>query len=1184
MNTRRRLPLLLISQFMLIGVAFAQGPQAITGRVMDGVTNKPVPFASVYINASTRGTTADGEGKYQLPGVPSGSVEMVASAVGYEPVKQIIRLGEVRNRRVNFLLKPDAIGLTAVTVTAKRTGAYNRMLRQFKRELLGDSPFADKCLIVNAGVVSLTMNEGHLEATASEPLVIDNQALGYRLIYQLLHFDSYRSATYYGGVSRFEVMKSANAEQTERWERNRQRAYLGSGRHLLASLVAGTYEQEGFLVFTSDYNVSADPATPMARFSKEPPTKPVHADSLFTLADLPSERHFYSQKPLEVFYTRQRALTPYREYPYAYSLVYMPRGPATVTTDGWVVQPNGMEMRGALSADRLANLLPADWQPATRNTKLLATAPDQGVVLPPDAVTDSLAANWKDRQTNAAPTLFLHTDKGLYSTGDYLWFSGFALDPATLLPADQAVTEEELPLHVELIAPTGQLMAHQWVRVSAGRASGNFRLSDSLATGQYRLRAYTESDRGNARPAFERTVSIINGLAQGKAPNPVSLSISSSQVDVQFLPEGGRWVTGLPARLGIKAVDRRGRGIAVSGRILSGTGREVSRFVTNAVGIGRLVLVPLANQTYTAEVHWATDSALVALPAVDSTGLVLTTDMVTDSTRLTIRVRASAQLAGQPVYLTVQSRGQLVQQIKVQLQQGHATLSIPAAKLPVGVAQVTLFDALGHPQAERLVFVPERFLPIVAEVTTDKPTYKPRESVTLSFRVADGFGDQLAMIGSAVVTDAQQVPDDTIEATIRTHLLLSGELRGRVDYPNEYLSSNHLVIRQALDDLLLTQGWRRIQWQAAGKKPPGVPPPTAGLVVQGTVLDKKNRPLAEANLLLTFSGKTENAFARTARTDKQGRFLIDNLLLADTVSVQVRPMTAAFKPIADTRVVLDAPGHYFALADSAASPDLAELRPFISIMQQRQSSDPGQYRNKDVRQLKEIVVRARKPDDDQYARRVSLHGTPDAAVVFDENARTYGNAYEMLRGRVPGVQVMNRQDGSGYTVTVRGPSTFGTNSAPLFLLDGMAITENENGTALLMVQPTQIERIEIIKNGGGAIYGARGGAGVIAFFSQKGPSTKPKPTEQTEVDLTLYGLQTDRQFYTPRYESQPDTAAHLPDWRDVLYWKPIMATGLSGLSTLKFPLSDSARTLRLSIQGVTTYGRPVSIIRLLNVR
>ncbi|MBO0952370.1 carboxypeptidase regulatory-like domain-containing protein [Fibrella forsythiae] len=1177
--------MLVISQFVLAGLARAQAPIAIAGRVTDGVTQKPVPFASVYINASTRGTTADGEGQYKLPGVPSGTIEIVASAVGYETVKQLIRLGDVKNRRISFMLTPDAKALKAVTVKAKRPAAYNRMLKQFKRELLGENAAADKCVITNIEAVSLSMADGRLEASASEPLIIENNYSGYRLIYQLFHFDSYRAATYYGGTSRFEALTSANTEQAERWERNRQRVYLGSSRHLLTSLLAGTHEQDGFLVYESRYNVADDPSVPILGFGKEPPSKFVKADSLFTPAELPSERYFYSPKPLEVFYTRQRAASPYRDLPYAYSLVHMPKGAATVTVDGWVVHPNGMEMRGTLGSDRLATLLPADWQPASKNVKLQTATPDQGVALPADAVIDSLAANWLSAQKNTAPALFLHPDKGVYATGDRLFFSGYALDPATNLPTDKALAGEEPSVHVELIAPGGRQVVHQWVRISAGRTSGHFRLSDSLASGIYQLRAYTEGDSYNLRPAFARSVTIINGLLLGNdVPKPAGTPAGPLPVDVQFLPEGGRWVAGLPSRIGVKAVDRRGRGIPVSGRILLERSGKVLQFTTNSVGMCSVELVPIANQTYTAQVRWGADSSTIALPRADSVGLVLAADVVSDSTRLTIRVHASPQLADQPVYLTVQSKGQLVQRTKLQLQNGKATLSILAAKLPVGVAQVTLFDAKGHPQAERLVFIPERFLPVVAEIATDKPAYGPREMVMVSIRVADGFGDQLSMIGSAVVTDAQQVPDDSTEANIRTHLLLTGELRGSVEQPNEYLTNTDVGIRRALDDLLLTQGWRRINWRFSAEKLPEAPPLMPGLVVEGTLFDKKDRPLPEANLLITFAGNPENSFARTARSDKQGRFTLNSLMLTDTATIQIRAMDTAFKTIKNTRFTLNVPGHSFAVTDSAKAPDMATLKPVLAAIQQRQASDPGQYRNKDVRQLNEIVVRTKRPDDDREARRVSLHGTPDATVLFDENARIYNNAYEMLRGRVPGVQVTSRRDGIGYTVTVRGPSTLGTNTAPLYLIDGMAMPENGEGTALLTLNPTEIERIEVVKNGGGAIYGARGGAGIIAFFSQKGPSASKLLAEPETFQLTLYGLQTDRQFYTPLYASQPDSSVSVPDRRDVLLWKPLIMLSQSGFSTLKFPLSDNVRTIRLRLQGVTTYGRPVSISRLINVR
>ncbi len=1180
---------LCISLLLSIGLTRGQAQSVIVGRVLDASTNKPVPFATVYINASTRGTTADGDGNYQLTGVKAGTVEIVASSVGFRASRQTIRHSDSKPSRVGFALTPDANALQTVTVTAKRSKAFDRMLRQFKRELLGNTSFAEKCLITNITAVSLTMDEGTLKAQASEPLVIENNALGYRLYYDMNRFDSFRQITHYAGTSRFEVMKASNNEQAERWEQNRQKAYQGSIRHLIASLIAGTYEKEGFLVYKAGFNAPVDLFIPIKQLVGERPAESAKPDSLFKPAQLASERQLFSNRPLEIFYTRQLVLSsPYKEMPYAYSMVYMPKGKAAiVTTDGWIVEPNGLEVRGVMSDDRLSTLLPLDWQPGKPASTSLTAPPDEGTVLPADTLITAIGNRFSDGQKETVPAVFLHIDKGLYATGDQVWFSGYVIDPTTHQPFVQPVAEGENPVHIELIAPNGRQIQHQWARMKEGRTSGSFRLSDSLTTGVYRLRAYADADAGNNRPAFERTISIVNGLNLSTGVKSVESVTVSDSLDVQFLPEGGHWVAGLPARMGIKAANQQGRGIAVAGRIRSKQGAELGRFTTNHLGIGSVQLMPLPNQTYVADVNTAAGHTEMKLPAVDSSGLVLMTDMVTDSTQLLVRIQASAQLASQPVYLIVQSRGKVIQQTKLQLLKGKARLSIPAAKLPVGVAQVTLFNAQGIPQAERLVFVPERALPIQAEVTTDKPAYQPRESVTVSLRVADGFGEPLSIVGSASVTDAGQLPADTTVADIRTHLLLTGELRGRVEQPNSYFVRTGISGRRALDDLLLTQGWRRINWQFTPTKRPASAPAAVGIRLTGRVLDKKGSPIPAVNVLLTFMARTGVDFARSARTDQEGRFMIDNLVLADTVTVGSRVMNATFKPVSSAHVVLDAPGDYFHSEDSLSSVDITGLNPFLSAIQQRQATSPDQYRDRNARQLQEVVVRAAKPDDDSRARRISLHGTPDATILFDEKSRSFSNLYDMLAGRVSGVQVTSRTTlgEGGYSVIVRGVNTISKTgyNPPLYIVDGMYVSENADGNALFMFNANQIERIEVIKNGGTVAYGARGGAGVIAFFSKR-PGNKTVTGNSSEPALTLYGYPSEREFYTPRYGNSADENAAQPDRRDVLYWKPILLTDGRGLTTFRFPLSDSARTVRITVQGITTYGRPVYISRVLQLR
>lgn len=94
-------------------------------------------------------------------------------------------------------------------------------------------------------------------------------------------------------------------------------------------------------------------------------------------------------------------------------------------------------------------------------------------------------------------------------------------------------------------------------------------------------------------------------------------------------------------------------------------------------------------------------------------------------------------------------------------------------------------------------------------------------------------------------------------------------------------------------------------------------------------------------------------------------------------------------------------------------------------------------------------------------------------------------------------------------------------------------------------------------------------------------------SEQGMMPIQFVGYPSvQREFYVPRYDAEV-TASSISgpvDYRDVLYWKPIMQTDSQGRSQLRFPLSDVVRTLRVVIQGITADGRPVQGVQLIQVQ
>ncbi|WP_310590140.1 carboxypeptidase-like regulatory domain-containing protein [Dyadobacter soli] len=1166
-------------------LAHGQKTAVLTGQVTEAATGKPMPFANVYVNGSTQGAVTDENGAYKLSGIPLGTVEIVASFVGYVSVTHKIRFENTSPQKANFALEASAEMLDAVTIKGNPKG-WERHLRQFKKQLFGE-PFGGQCVLVNSEVLNFKEDKGHLYATASEPLIIENQALGYRLIYALQHFDATSVKVYSAGTSRFEELKPENERQAERFLHNRQTAYKGSIRHLMASLIDNSYEQAGFLVYQEDPSrsipIDRRTITLEAAVREIKRLVPVKIATLIQPGRLPNERKLFSPLKLVVLYTKASStFSPYPDARYAYTEIRLPSGQLQMTSDGVITIPEGMEAQGSMASDRLSTMLPAEWTPRGNQQEELTNGPlvTQGKLALPDTCTSRITVTFNERFKLLSPSVFVHIDKPVYATGDRVWMSAYLLDAAN----DQRAGGEAA-MHVDLLTPAGQLVQHQWIRVEDGRGQGSFRLSDTLAAGTYRLRAYTDEDNAQLGPAFERQVGIYNLFRNETSADRDTLSRS---LDIRILPEGGRWISGLPARLGIKIVQPNGHGLTVDGLIVDDIGAEVTRFKTNPQGMTSVSMQPNAQRSYYADVVYMGQRQHIPLPKLETEGMLLSVDAVSDTARVALTVMSANQTASDSVYILIQQRGSIVDQRKMILQKGIAKVSLPMTGWSPGLTQITLYDGSARPQAERLFFVPEFVAPVRMVLALNKSRYQPREQVVMSVSLADNGSPASAAL-SASITDVNKVSEDST-ATLHTHLLLTGELRGIVENANRYLADRSDKTRRDLDDLLLTQGWRRVSGTAEQDL-------ADGLSFTGRVLDSKKQPVPGAHITVASTGAGKS-FVKMASADEQGLFKLAGMTVMDTVQLMAQISDSKSKRLSPGRVVLvrEGAGPRWEAGKIPALSSGAALPVQMEAARDRQQANPDLYRDKTVKQLEEITVRGQKTDDrPEDVRMRSLHDVADAVAKFDEKSPMYPNLYEMVQGRFAGVTVhkTSAKPGSpptppGYNIIIRGVGSFNSGTQPLFLVDGVPI-QDPDGTALLVFNPRDIERVEVLKNASTVgIYGVRGANGVIAFYMKRGRSMQEgRKVESDMLPIQFIGYPSvQREFYVPRYDTEPgaNAVSGAADDRDVLYWKPLMQTDSKGQSQLRFPLSDKVRTLRVVIQGITSDGRPVSSTQLVQVQ
>lgn len=95
---------------------FSQGTGSITGTIFDGNTNLTLPGATITIAGTTEGTSSDVDGRFILSNLPSGTINLEISFVGYLTKQRSIELGEGETKNINVVMVPDLLIMDEVVV------------------------------------------------------------------------------------------------------------------------------------------------------------------------------------------------------------------------------------------------------------------------------------------------------------------------------------------------------------------------------------------------------------------------------------------------------------------------------------------------------------------------------------------------------------------------------------------------------------------------------------------------------------------------------------------------------------------------------------------------------------------------------------------------------------------------------------------------------------------------------------------------------------------------------------------------------------------------------------------------------------------------------------------------------------------------------------------------------------
>ncbi len=760
----------------------------------------------------------------------------------------------------------------------------------------------------------------------------------------------------------------------------------------------------------------------------------------------------------------------------------------------------------------------------------------------------------KYQQSNLQEKLFIHTDRNSYVAGEMVWFKIYCVNAA-----NNELLDLSKVAYAEVLDKDQQPVLQAKISLQKGTGNGSLTLPATIPSGNYIFRAYTNWMR-NFSPDFyyQKTITIINTVQN----QTTSTEKMPKHFDAQFFPEGGDLVSGLKSKVAYRVTNESGTGADFYGAIINQNNDTIVRFQPAKFGIGTFIFTPENGNRYKAIIKPTNENIIIEdLPPVHDNGFVMAVTNNAKGDKLKIAVNTNT--SDPSVYLVIHAQQHINISELVYLKNGTAEIEVDKDKLGEGISHFTLFNNSNQPVCERLYFRNVR-KKLLVNAIADTVQYATRRKVTIDVSSKDEAEKPMAanMSMAVYLTDTMPVNNEDIYS----YLWLSSDLQGRVEHLEYYFSDTAAQTQEALDNVMLTHGWRRFKWSdvLANKKPVlRFLPEYEGHIVSGKLLNAGSGD-PEGNVVAFLSVPGIHFQLYTSRSNDEGSvyfntkdFYGSKLVVAQANAQQNSNYRIDFQsPFSEDHSSFQVPPFY-----SSANAANNLLQQSINMQVQNVFAiDTGTYS-------------LPAPIDT-----VHFFGKPDTRYMLEDYTR-FPTMEEVLREYVREINVRKRRDNFRLTMVVKNEAGNPDVKDPLVLLDG--VPQFDNGNKITHYSALKVKELEIVEDK--YYLGPATLNGIASFTTYKG-DLEGFPLDTAATIMDYDALQLKREFYSPTYKTKDELESRLPDFRNVLYWEPELKTDENGRQQVSFYTSDQPGKYAVVLQGLSSSGRAGSKVFMIEVK
>ena len=661
-----------------------------------------------------------------------------------------------------------------------------------------------------------------------------------------------------------------------------------------------------------------------------------------------------------------------------------------------------------------------------------------------------------------------------------------------------------------------------------------------------------------------------------------SIVLDEEYGTLQFFPEGGSLVEGVPGVVGFKYLDYRGKGARIQGIIEDENKNKITEFESNVLGMGRLILLPEAGKTYYGVVTTKNGNTFkFELPKAKTTGVVL--NLTHHASHKELRIREKIKKTDS-VFVKLYHRGKNLYFLKSRFKNGMFVYRLQNKDLPRGVIGLTVYDENYRPVAERHFFNELKQEKLHIKIETNGEKYSIRDSVQVSITTHQKGVPVPASVSVMAVDSSYFYGTNVNRNTIVSYFLLQSDVKGTVENPSYYFeNTGHLA---DLDYLMLTQGWTNYKYRE--QRQSKFFQAEKGLEVTGTVggihkVNKKKR-LKNNTYSINMLMMGEPLEAYTQDIDSTGYFrfaLRDSYGNGQKFVIQpsdAKNKSSSFKVNIKKRKI---PEITYETERIIVPVDSVIQKKMIQKIQDNIRYDPFLLPNTIA--LNEVVVSDYKLTPER-AEMVNQHGMPDVVIdnkeLLKKEKNWTGRLYSWLLYNYPEELEIRRM---GSSRVLEMASVHGSDFTYV-VIDGIPVDIRDYW--LIGDIPLRgVKSVEIIQSAPKANRYFRDVfncayctpppfPAILAIYTYSGNGLYGAfPRKNNISNETAPQYSPIREYYVPPYHDSSKIDWNVPDRRKLLYWNPNIITDSTGKAKTTFFNSDTTGKMVLICEGITINGK-----------